>query len=292
MQSQDNQPGHRSEPLFSKWAVALVALLAVAVTAGVSLAYLSRDRRQLNELAATNQALTVSLAQLRTDLQSTVERLNAQTAAARVTAPRAVAPRTQTQAKTRSSSPTPPAVDPRVSRLQGQLESQQKELASTREDLNKTRENLQSRLDSTRDELSGSLNSTRDELSGSIARSHDEIVALQKRGERNYYEFHMDKSKDFRRIGPVSLSLRKVNVKRKSYDLAMVVDDNQLQKKGVNLYEPVWIRLEDRPQPVELVVNKISKNQVEGYISEPKYKQSELGESARVTQPLTQPQQQ
>ena len=28
----------------------------------------------------------------------------------------------------------------------------------------------------------------------------------------------------------------------------MIVDDVQLQKKSVNLFEPVWFNLEDRPQ--------------------------------------------
>jgi hypothetical protein len=60
----------------------------------------------------------------------------------------------------------------------------------------------------------------------------------------------------------------------------MFVDDNQMQKKSVNLYEPVWINIEDRPQPVQLVVNQIGKDQIQGYISEPKYKKSELGDAA------------
>ena len=81
----------------------------------------------------------------------------------------------------------------------------------------------------------------------------------------------------------MSLSLRKVNTKRKSYDLAMFVDDNQMQKKSVNLYEPIWINLEDRPQPVQLVVNRITKDQIQGYISEPKYKKAELGETVSAT---------
>ena len=72
--------------------------------------------------------------------------------------------------------------------------------------------------------------------------------------------------------------MRKVNTKRKSYDLAMFVDDNQMQKKSINLFEPIWINLDDRPQPVQLVVNQIGKDQIQGYISEPKYKKSELGD--------------
>jgi len=169
--------------------------------------------------------------------------------------------------------------------MQARLADQEKQLNSTREDLSKTRDDLQGKLDSTRDELSGSLASTKDELNGSIGRTHDDVVALQKRGERNYYEFQLSKSKEFKRIGPVSLSLRKVNTKRKSYDLALFVDDNQMQKKSVNLYEPIWINMDDRPQPVQLVVNQIGKDQIQGYISEPKYKKSKLGDTASVTPP-------
>jgi hypothetical protein len=59
-----------------------------------------------------------------------------------------------------------------------------------------------------------------------------------------------------------------------------MVDDFKLDKKNINLYEPVWITLTDRPQPVELVVNRVSKDQVTGYLSESKYKKSELSASA------------
>jgi septal ring factor EnvC (AmiA/AmiB activator) len=165
-------------------------------------------------------------------------------------------------------------LDPRVNQIQNQLAEQQKQIDGSREDLNKTREDLETKV-----------NSTHDELSGSIARTHDELVELQKRGERNYYEFKLGKAKDFHRVGPFSVSLRKVNFKRKSYDLAMIVDDNQIQKKSVNLYEPVWIRVGDQLQPAELVVNQIAKNQIQGYISEAKYKQSASSEKNQAVTP-------
>lgn len=176
------------------------------------------------------------------------------------------------------------ANDPRVARLQGQLAETQQQLAQTRQDMAKTKEELNGSIASTRDDLaktrndlSGQIDSTRTDLNGSIARTHDEVVALQKRGEQNIVEFHLDKSKQYQRVGPFSLALRSTNTKHKTYDLSMVVEDNQLNKKHVNLYEPVWITLSDRPQPVELVVNRIDKNQISGYITEPKYKNSELG---------------
>jgi len=56
----------------------------------------------------------------------------------------------------------------------------------------------------------------------------------------------------------------------------MIVDDNQLMKKKVNLYEPIWIHTESPSQPVLVVVNRITKDLVHGYVSASKYKPSEL----------------
>lgn len=149
--------------------------------------------------------------------------------------------------------------------MQARLTDQQKEIANTRQELDHARQDLETKL-----------SSARDDLSGSIARNHDELTALEKRGQRNYYEFRLDKSKQFQKVGPLSLSVRKVNLKHKYYDLAMMVDDRQLEKKHVNLYEPLMLSLADRPQPIELVVNEINGNEVKGYVSEPKFKSSEL----------------
>jgi hypothetical protein len=169
--------------------------------------------------------------------------------------------------------------DPRINRLEGELADTRKELATTRDQLTKSTE-----------ELDGKIDSTRGDLSGSIARTHDEVVALQKRGERNIYEFKLTKSKELQHVGPLSLSLRSTSTKHKTYDLAMMVDDNSLSKKHINLYEPVWITMGDRPQPVQLVVNRVTKDNVEGYVSEPKYRNSELSASTNQLPSSTQQQ--
>ncbi len=70
----------------------------------------------------------------------------------------------------------------------------------------------------------------------------------------------------------------------------MVVDDNQLMKKKINLYEPVWIHRIDDPQPVQIVVNKIGKDTIHGYVSAPKYRNSELTPTLQnVSQKQTSP---
>jgi hypothetical protein len=155
--------------------------------------------------------------------------------------------------------------DKRYKQLQSQLAEQQKQLKDTQDLMAKNREHLE-----------GNISSTRDELNGSIAKTHEELVVLEKRGERSYTEFDLMKAKQFQRVGPVTLSLRKADTKHKSYDIEMIVDDNQMGKKKVNLYEPIWIHTENESQPVQIVVNRIEKNLIHGYVSAPKYKPSEL----------------
>jgi len=267
----------------------MLLLIALCGIAGISTFYFVREHRQSQQLATDNQALTANLTQVQGQLQALTEKLNALSAAQPVPAtvtepasprPSAMAARPHKKPAHRVVAHQPPPDDPRWNQVQGQLSDQQKQLASTREEMEKNRAELDGRLNSTRDELNGTITHTRDELNSSIARTHDEVVVLQKRGERNYYEFHLDKSKAFQRVGPISVSLRKVNLKHKNYNLALMVDDNQLDKKNVNMLEPVWITLSDRPQPVELVVNQVRKDEVTGYVSEPKYKKSELSASA------------
>jgi hypothetical protein len=127
--------------------------------------------------------------------------------------------------------------------------------------------------------LEGNLNSTRDDLNGSIAKTHDEPVLLEKRGERDYFEFDAAKSKKFQRTGPLSISLRKADAKHSHVDLVVLFNDREISKKSVNLYEPVWIYQEQNAQPVQVVVNKIDKDKVHGYVSAPKYSPSDLAAS-------------
>jgi len=113
-----------------------------------------------------------------------------------------------------------PVVDKKYVQLQAQLAEQEKKLKETQDEVAKNRSDLE-----------GTINSTRDDLNGSIAKTHDELVVLEKRGERSYFEFDLSKQKQFQRVGPLTLSLRKTDTKHKSYDVAMIVDDNELQKK-------------------------------------------------------------
>jgi hypothetical protein len=139
-------------------------------------------------------------------------------------------------------------------KFQAQLDAQGKAIESTQQD----------------------LASTRTDLQGSIAKTHDELVVLQKKGQRNYFEFDLDKAKQFQHAGPIGISLRKANTKHQYADLELMVEDAQLSKKHVNLYEPVRFYPGEDQQSVELVINSIRKNHIHGYLSMPKYSSKEL----------------
>jgi transcriptional regulator with PAS, ATPase and Fis domain len=151
--------------------------------------------------------------------------------------------------------------DPRWKKMQGQLDDQAKQIDATRQD----------------------LTSARTELQGSIATTHEELVLLEKKGERSYYEFDLDKTKQFQREGPVGVQLRKANTKHEYADLDMLIDDLRVSKKHVNIYEPVFFYPADSKTPAELVINKISKDHIHGYISEPKYKGAEVEAKATTS---------
>jgi type IV secretory pathway VirB10-like protein len=197
------------------WAAIVLAVL-VAVS-GYSLIRVSREEQQQAELLRTNQALQSSLDQAKAQLQSAAEQLNAANARAQAAQlpPPAVPPERVAASAPENPAPAKPvhrvkkasgnhpahaANDPRWGEMDAKLADQQKQIESAKSDIEKTRQ-----------DMDGRLSSTRDELNGSIAKTHDEIVELRKRGERNYYEFDINKSSQFERTGPVSLSLRKTN---------------------------------------------------------------------------------
>jgi chromosome segregation ATPase len=107
-------------------------------------------------------------------------------------------------------------------------------------------------------------------MSGLIATNHDELVELRRRGERNYYEFTLQKGGQPQVVGTVKLALRKADVKKSKYTMYVNADDKNIEKKDKNLDEPIQFYSGKTPALFEIVVNNISKNQVQGYLSTPK----------------------
>jgi len=109
-----------------------------------------------------------------------------------------------------------------------------------------------------------------------VATMDTQLVSSQKRGERNHYEFDIDKSKAFQPGGPLGIRLRKANVKHQYADLELLIGGRSLSQNHVNLYQPVVFYTPSTAQPVELVISSIDSGRIRGYVSIPKSRQPEL----------------
>jgi hypothetical protein len=107
-------------------------------------------------------------------------------------------------------------------------------------------------------------------MSGLIATNHDQLEELKHRGDRNYYEFTLQKGEPAKNVGTIKVQLKKVDQKRSKYTLAVSSDDKNIEKKDKNLDEPVQFYSGKTPALFEIVVNEIGKNTVTGYLSAPK----------------------
>jgi hypothetical protein len=109
-------------------------------------------------------------------------------------------------------------------------------------------------------------------MSGLIARNHDDLDELKRRGDRNYYEFTLTKSKNAQKVGPAQLTLTKTDPKKAKYTLTVLVDDRTIEKKDKTAGEPVqfYVKGGSRMAPYEMVVFDVGKNEITGYLSTPK----------------------
>ncbi len=142
--------------------------------------------------------------------------------------------------------------------LGGEVTTAKTDIAATRKDLEQTRLQLTSAI--------GDLS----KQSVLIARNHDELTELKRRGERNYFEFDLPKEKQPRRIGEVSLQLKKADPKRQRFTVEVIAEDVRTEKKDKTVNEPVQFYMGRSRALYELVVNKVGKDRVTGYLSTPK----------------------
>jgi hypothetical protein len=176
------------------------------------------------------------------------------------------------------------------------LKMTQGELANARQQARQIRTEYSSKIDSVQSDLAnkanaadvsalgGDLNGVKTDLEGAknglqmtrgefgtlIAKNHDEIEQLRRMGERDYYEFTLNGKGQRSRVGSVALEVRDTDVKKNMFTVALYVDDMRLEKKNRSVDEPIYFYTRGSHTPAELVVNKVGKNQVTGYLSVPK----------------------
>jgi hypothetical protein len=161
----------------------------------------------------------------------------------------------------------------------GQLgEIKQSEASTTAKinDVSNDIANIRSEVASTRYELQQTVselkrvNGDLGVQSGYIATNAKELQALKQLGERNYFDFHIERSGKAQRVGDISILLKKTDPKHNKYTLEVLAGDKRTEKKEKNINEPVQFYMAKTRMPLEIVVNEVQKDYIIGYLSAPK----------------------
>jgi small-conductance mechanosensitive channel len=246
--------------------------LAVAVLGGVSLLSLVVGWSALNQakgieqttqasLKQSNDSLAQRLAkedeinqQLQSDLKVVTDKL-------KVTHADLVAARNQNKNATT-------AVDQKVTNLATSVKAELATKANT-DDVNKLNGDVtgvKSDLDATKN----SIQMARSEMGTLIARNHDEIDQLRRMGQRDYFEFTVQRKGGATKVGAIQIELKDTNTKKNRYTINVLADDNSFEKKDRSVNEPIFFYTGGTRAALELVVNKVTKTTATGYLSIPK----------------------
>ena len=253
---------HSAESNSGKW---IVLVLAIVYVAG-SLYFLFDLRGRAEQMAKEQQASQTQIADLTKRMQAAeaeAEALGqqvgitkkdlAQRAADLQRQQRAAEARLAEQQKEQISQ-----VSGEVAGVKTEVGGVKTDVASTRTELEATRAKLESTI--------GDLGVQ----SGLIAHTRDDLEVLKHKGDRNYYEFTLNKGAKPSPVSTVSLQLKKTDAKKGKFTLNVTADDRTIEKKDRNVSEPIQFYTGRDHMLYELVVWTVDKNKVTGYLTTPK----------------------
>src|SRR6266404_1115322 len=120
------------------------------------------------------------------------------------------------------------------------------------------------------DATKSSIQMARSEMGTLIARNHDEIDQLRRMGQRDYFEFTVQRKGGATKVGSIQIELKDTNPKKNRYTINVLADDNSFEKKDRSVNEPIFFYTGGTRAAIELVVNKVTKSTATGYLSVPK----------------------
>ena len=264
---------HYESPGTPRW----IAVLFVVLFAGLAvLAYvghsqqarleqdLSRQQEQNKVLSAQLEQANSRLADLKGHLEVTEQKVGMTRSELAQARSRSESIRKEQQASdqklTTQLSQVKQESEEKILSVATEVGGAKKDIESTRTDLEATKGKLE--------RATGDMGV----MSGLIAHNRDDLEELRRRGDRNYYEFTVQKSKTPQRVGPVQMALNKADQKKSRYTVTVFADDRSIEKKDKTAGEPVqfYMRGATRMAPYEIVVFDVGKNQIKGYLSTPK----------------------
>ncbi|MBI4481807.1 MAG: hypothetical protein HY652_02840 [Acidobacteria bacterium] len=105
-----------------------------------------------------------------------------------------------------------------------------------------------------------------------IQTTRADLTEYKKSQERDYFDFELHKNGPALDVNRVRLRLVQTNQKKKQYHLEISARDKRITKKNVPVDEPVYFYVGELKKPYEIVVKKVAKEYVVGYLSTPRDK--------------------
>jgi hypothetical protein len=105
--------------------------------------------------------------------------------------------------------------------------------------------------------------------SGLVAHNASELEMLKRKGERNYYDFTLQKNARTP-VSTISLQLKKVDPKKGRFTVDVMADDRTIEKKDRTVAEPLQFYTGRDHMLYEVVIFTAGKNSISGYLSTPK----------------------
>jgi predicted nucleic acid-binding Zn-ribbon protein len=285
----DPQESYRYEHLGTpRWIIVLFAVLVIAVAllayAGYSVQ--GRLQQELAKAEEQNKILTAQLEQANGRFADLKGQMDVTSQKIGMTQAELAEARSRAEGIRKQQAASDQRLSQEISAAQKESEAKIGAVATDVTGAKKDIEATKSDLEATKSKLERSMGDM-NVMSGLIARNHDDLEELKRKGDRNYYEFTLQKAKTPQRVGPVQMALNKTDPKKSKYTMTVLVDDKSIEKKDKTAGEPVqfYVKGSARLFPYEIVVFDVGKNQLTGYLATPK----DIGASAPAPAPAPAP---
>jgi predicted nucleic acid-binding Zn-ribbon protein len=107
-------------------------------------------------------------------------------------------------------------------------------------------------------------------LGDQIATNRTELKQLKARGDKQYYEFAIEKGAPAINLSTIKLSAKMVDEKHNKFTLVIGSDDKNIEKDNQSLNQAIQFYSGKNPEMFEVVINGISKRMISGYLAVPK----------------------
>jgi multidrug efflux pump subunit AcrA (membrane-fusion protein) len=273
MFEEEKSAPHQSQSGFEMSAVLRYVLLAAAAIYVIATLYLMFGlKAQLTALQQKQAALETSQADLVKRIHTTSSELKQTlTTEVGVTKQELAARAAELQKEQQATAAAAAKLAAQQSRQSQQIAAVNGEVSGVKTDVGAAKTDIQK----TQTDLAATnakLEKTIGDLgvqSGLVAHNASELEELRRKGERNYYNFTLQKNARTP-VGTVSLQLKKVDAKKSRFTLDVMADDRTIEKKDKTVSEPLQFYTGRDHLLYELVVFTAGKNSISGYLATPK----------------------